>query len=548
MAEQGRGDATTVSRGTDGRAGARAVWRRALLKALALGVGAGWGRRSPVRAGGALLARGGGWAAAAPVGSAAPSAYVRGGRSQAFGLRSASVDVGRGLRVLVIRPDHLGDLLLTTPALGLLREGLPEAEITALVGPWARPALAGRREVDAVRTCAFPGFTREASGSPLAPYWQLLAEARRLRWVRYDAALVLRVDHWWGAALAAAAGIPLRVGYGVPESRDFLTHALPPDFAQHSVRESWRVVAALLGLLGRPVPAGEPPPVRTEPSAAGCAAAAALLAAHGIADDVPLVAVHPGTGADVKRWPSAWWGVVADALAERLGARVVVTGSEAERALAGEVAGAMRESAVVAAGVLDWDGLAGLFARCALVVGVDSGPLHLAAALDVPSVAIFGPTAPGRFGPWADPRRHAVVRAGLACSPCGNLIAPPCGARVEPACMQAVGPDAVLAAAMRVVGAAEACGDEGPSLMGGAGEGRAGEGERRAGVDEAQGEPGTASAAAATVAAGQAGAGGQAAGQAGAAGEAAGGKAAGGQAGAGGGATELLPPARGARA
>src|SRR4051812_45296483 len=69
-------------------------------------------------------------------------------------------DVGAVRRVLVIRPDHLGDLLLATPALGLLRAALPDAEITALVGPWARPVLDGRGEVDVVRECAFPGFTR----------------------------------------------------------------------------------------------------------------------------------------------------------------------------------------------------------------------------------------------------------------------------------------------------------------------------------------------------------------------------------------------------
>src|SRR4051812_20428810 len=218
-------------------------------------------------------------------------------------------------RLLVIRPDHLGDLLLATPALGLLRTALPEAEITALVGPWARPVLDGRTEVDAVETCAFPGFTRRPARSPLGPYVRLFAAALRLRRRQYDAALVLRVDHWWGAALAAYAGVPLRLGYAVPESRAFLTHALPPDLAQHSVEESWRVVAALLRLLGRPLPAERPAPVVARPSAVGEAAAAAFLAAHGVAAGDRLVAIQPGTGAAVKLWPAAHWSAVADALA-----------------------------------------------------------------------------------------------------------------------------------------------------------------------------------------------------------------------------------------
>jgi heptosyltransferase-2/heptosyltransferase-3 len=407
------------------------VWRRVLLKALAL----------PSRLG----------RDAAPTGrdarpaSGAPAA-LRGWRRAVAG----DAQDGRGLRILVIRPDHLGDLLLTTPALGLLRAGLPDATITALVGPWARPALAGRPEVDEVRTCAFPGFTREPPGGPLAPYGRLLAEARRLRRARYDAALVLRVDHWWGAALAAYAGIPLRLGYGVPESRDFLTHALPPDFAQHSVAENWRVVAALLALLGRPLPAARPGPVVAAPSPAGQAAAARWLAERGVAPGARLVAIHPGTGAAVKLWPAAGWSAVADALARRLDARSVVTGSAAERPLVAAVLAGTEAEAIGAAGALDWDGLAGLFARCVLVLGVDSGPLHLAAALGVPTVHVFGPTAPARFGPWGR-GAHQVVRAPLPCSPCGNLLAPPCGARAEPACLRAVRPAAVIDAALAAV-------------------------------------------------------------------------------------------------
>ena len=415
---------------------ARAVWRRVWLKALAL----------PLRLGPRLgLARG-------------DERQAGAARRRLWGAGAAAsrgADDGRALRVLVIRPDHLGDLLLTTTALGLLRAGLPTATITALIGSWAVPALAGRLEVDALETCAFPGFTREVPGGPLAPYRQLLAEARRLRRARYDAALVLRVDHWWGAALAAYAGIPLRLGYGVAESRDFLTHALPPDFAQHSVVESWRVVAALLGLLGRPLPGAAPGPVVAAPAPAGQAAADRWLAARGVPPGARLVAIHPGTGADVKLWPAAHWSAVADALADRLDARIVVTGSAAEQALVAAVIAGMRAPAVDAAGALDWDGLAGLFARCALVLGVDSGPLHLAAALGVPSVHVFGPTAPARFGPWGR-GVHRVVRAALPCSPCGNLLAPPCGARAEPACLRAISPAAVINAAVAAVAEAAA--------------------------------------------------------------------------------------------
>jgi heptosyltransferase-2/heptosyltransferase-3 len=373
--------------------------------------------------------------------------------------RPPSWPIERPPRVLVIRPDHLGDLLLAAPALGLLRTALPEAEITALVGPWARPVLDGRAEVDAVETCAFPGFTRRPPGSPLGPYVRLLVAALRLRRRQYDAALVLRVDHWWGAALAAYAGVPLRLGYAIPESAPFLTHTLPADLTQHSVRENWRVAEALLTLLGRPLPDGVPR-VRAAAPPAGRAAAAAWLSARGVSRDTPLIAVQPGSGVALKQWPPARWGAVVDALAESLQARVVVTGTAGEAALADALLAAVERPALNAVGAFDWAGLAGLFARCALVLGVDSGALHLAAALGVPTVHLFGPTDPARFGPWGRPDHHQVVRVALDCSPCGNLIAPPCGEAAEPACMRALLPAMAIRAGLAAVA------DDAPASVG----------------------------------------------------------------------------------
>ena len=106
--------------------------------------------------------------------------------------------------ILVIRPDHLGDLLFTTPALRLLRQNYPGARITALVGPWGAPILANNPHVDEIITLPFPGFTRQAKPSPWQPYTLLRHWARRLRG-QYDLAFVLRFDHWWGALLAQQA-------------------------------------------------------------------------------------------------------------------------------------------------------------------------------------------------------------------------------------------------------------------------------------------------------------------------------------------------------
>ena len=147
--------------------------------------------------------------------------------------------------ILLIRPDHLGDMLFLTPALHALRCALPSARITILAGPWSSEVIRDNPDLDAVETCAFPGFERRPKGSALAPYRLLQETARRLRAGAYDTAVVLRFDHWWGAWLAAAAGIPRRIGYDLPETRPFLTQALPYLTGRHEVVQNATLLAAL---------------------------------------------------------------------------------------------------------------------------------------------------------------------------------------------------------------------------------------------------------------------------------------------------------------
>ncbi len=114
----------------------------------------------------------------------------------------------------------------------------------------------GNLDVDAVLPCPFPGFERRPKTSAWAPYRLLRAMARLLRRHDFDAAVILRFDHWWGAWLAAAAGIPQRIGYDLPETRPFLTQAWPYQAGRHEVEQNAALLAALApGLesnLGRP--------------------------------------------------------------------------------------------------------------------------------------------------------------------------------------------------------------------------------------------------------------------------------------------------------
>lgn len=337
-------------------------------------------------------------------------------------LRIASMRYGRtetpepARELLLIRPDHLGDLLFVTPALRALRRALPAVRLTLLVGPWNEALARGFPEVDAVLTCAFPGFERRPKESLLAPYRLLADEARRLRRQRFDAAVVLRFDHWWGAWLAAEAGISRRIGYDRPETRPFLTETIPYAADRHEALQNARLLETLALGLGDGLG-----PTHYAVADGDRAWAAAWLAAQGARPGRPLVAIHLGAGAAVKQWPAARWAAAAQRLATRHAADIVITGGPGERALADAFVTAAGLPVLDAVGKTTLGQLAALLARCEVVLGSDSGPLHLAVAVGAPTVHLFGPVDAERFGPWGAPGRQAVIRSGWPCVPCNRL-------------------------------------------------------------------------------------------------------------------------------
>lgn len=347
--------------------------------------------------------------------------------------------------VLLIRPDHLGDMLFLTPALHSVREALPAARITVLAGPWGAAALHNNPDVDALLTCAFPGFERRPKTNALAPYRLLWAQARMLRLGGYDAAAVLRFDHWWGAWLTAAAGIPRRVGYDWPETRPFLSQALPYQSGRHEVRQNATLLAALAA-----TGEVEPGPTRYAVAETDRAWAATWLAERGVTPATRLAAIHPGAGAAVKQWPTAAWAAVAHGLAALPDMRILLTGSADEQHLGAAIATETAAPLLDAAGQTSLGQLAALYERCALVLGSDSGPLHLAVAVGRPTVHLYGPVSATKFGPWGNPAQHIVLTTDWPCAPCDRLDWPP-EALAQHACMAAITPAAVLAAARSLI-------------------------------------------------------------------------------------------------
>lgn len=371
--------------------------------------------------------------------------------------RAALYDVARlripplpappGDRLLLIRPDHLGDVLLSSPAFRALRSALPSAEIHALVGGWSAEVAAQFDALNYVLTVPFPGFSRTPKLNWRSPYVLAWRTARQLRRIGYSAAFILRPDHWWGAMVAHLAGIPRIIGYDVSEVRPFLTDALQHE-REHAVRQNLRLIEAYLGQpISRPV-------YRFEPTETDRAWVDGFLEEWGVSRGSDIIAIHPGSGTWVKRWDEKHWAFAADALADQVNATVVFTGADRELEMVRAIAGSMRHRPCIMVGDTRIGALAALFARSRIVLGPDSGPLHLAVAVGTPTVTLFGPADPVEFGPWigaqTPPDKHAVLTTAIACRPCRILDWSGDDPAMHP-CVRDIQPRSVLDAAHRAL-------------------------------------------------------------------------------------------------
>lgn len=366
-----------------------------------------------------------------------------------------------GLRILLIRPDHIGDLLFATPAIRVLRTAFPDAYLACMVGPWAKAVLEHNPYLDEVIVCSFPGFTRRPKGSVFAPYRTLYEWAAKLKAWHFDVAIVLRFDHWWGALLAYLAGVPYRLGYAIAECAPFLTVAIPYENGRHEVEQNLALVReAVREFEGRVLP--DPGHLDFFVTEQDQAYVAHYLFERGVAPEEMIIAIHPGAGASVKEWRPEAFARVADVITKRWQARVVLTGSYNDLGIAWSVYAHMRHEPIVAVGDTTLSQLAALYYRSRLVIGPDCGPLHLAVAVGTPTVHLYGPVDSRKFGPWGAPGRHLVLTSGRACIPCNRLDYTD-QELLEHPCVREISPEAVLEAVERLlaVGSQRRKGSEG---------------------------------------------------------------------------------------
>lgn len=355
-------------------------------------------------------------------------------------------DPGALREVLVLRLDRIGDVLMSLPALADLRAAAPRARIRLVTGDWSRE-VAELAPVDEVLSWNAPWVGRPHEG--VESLAALALKARALRSAELDLVLDLQGDVR-ANLLMRLTGARVRAGYANTGGAFLLTHVVPLDETVSWVEQNRRAVAAVVG---DPAPSRAPAEVLT---AQDRRFAASFLAEAGLANRRPLVGIHPSGGRRVKQWDIGRWAGVARRLQADFGATLVITGSEADRGLARELATGLPVTPFDATGRLGLRQLMAVLAALDLFLSSDTGPMHMACAVDAPSVSVFGPSDPVRYfsgGSGRSGSRHVVVAPDLWCAPCNLIRRPPdeCDGPEGPECLHLVTVDRVYAEAARVL-------------------------------------------------------------------------------------------------
>ena len=347
-------------------------------------------------------------------------------------------------RILAIRLDNLGDVLVTTPAIHAIRESLPDASITLLASSVG--AQAGRLDPDIDDVIVYPAPWMDPWHElPLDPEReQRMIETIAAR--EFDAAIIFtsfRQSPLPAAYLCYLAGIPLRAAASIDGPGSLLTtRHKHPERMMHEVERGLDLVSALgIGTVNRDLVLSVPDTARAQ--------AIDALTQKGIDHSRPLIALHPGCSMPARTYPWEMFSEVVSLAVQRLGAVVALTGVEAERELVERVmervAPAARSSVHSFAGELSFPAFCGLIEAADLTITNNTGPMHVSAAVKTPVVVLFALTnPPEQWGPWRVP--HRQLFHDVPCRICYSRVCP-----YGHECLTLVTPDMVVDAAHQLL-------------------------------------------------------------------------------------------------
>jgi heptosyltransferase-1 len=319
------------------------------------------------------------------------------------------------VNILIVKLSAIGDVIHTMPALNAIRSHFPDAHITWLVEEDAASLVEGHEALNRVLVSKRKRWMRGLrSSSFFSTTSEIYRFIKALRDTDYDMILDFQALLKSGVLIALARG-KRKIGFGkglehMEHSYIFLSERIPAvDMEIHALSRGMMFIDAL-GIPSNMVEYKLPVSRHDYEKVDG------LMRTYGLLGAKPLIAINPVAKWETKLWANKKFSQLADILIDRYDAKIVFTGGPDDRPTIKDIMAVMKGHAVNLAGHTTLKMLAALYEKMVFVVSTDTGPMHMAAAVGTPVVALFGPTAPWRTGPFGS--IHQIVRAELDCAPC----------------------------------------------------------------------------------------------------------------------------------
>lgn len=338
-------------------------------------------------------------------------------------------------KILTIKTVAIGDLVVALPTFKALREAYPQAKIVLLTTPRVREVVDGCPFLDEIIYFDITGRDRGLGG------WLRLL--RKLRAANFD--LVIDMEHYYRftTLLAYLSRAPVRVGFDLPRQgrQRLFTVRVPYPIDKHEVEAFLELAGAVGGRVEKPRL------VEVAVSSDDRRIVDDWLTEHDIKAKDLTVGIHAGTSpvALARRWPPERFAALADTLVERWSARIIFTGAPEDRDLIDVIRGQMRQRALSTAGDFTLKQFAELSRRFDLFISLDTGPMHIAAAMGAKVIGLFGPNTPVKWGPYGD--GNSVIYKGFECSPCTKQYLGQVSDCAKGDCMSAISLQDVVVAA-----------------------------------------------------------------------------------------------------
>jgi len=337
-------------------------------------------------------------------------------------------------KILIVRLDRIGDVLLSTPVIKALRDAYPDSYLSFMVRPYAREIVEGNPGLNSVIIYYKEGREKGFFGN-LKFIW-------RLRKERFDLALILHPTAR-SHLVTALAGIPERVGYD--KKKGFLLTKRIPHTKQFGLKHETEYTLDILKYIG--VDAKDKAlymPMKSE-----CEEKVKdILARNGIRDSDDIIVINPGASCPSRRWSAERFAKLADSLVAGRGAKILIISGSMDKVFGDRVASFMTKRHLNLSGKTSIGDIASIFRRARLVISNDSGPVHVACAVGTPVIAIFSRSdrglSPKRWGPTG--KGDIVLHKDVSCEVC---LAHNCQRGFK--CLEAITVEDVLAAADKIL-------------------------------------------------------------------------------------------------